>query len=314
MTQIIGIVCKESVNPNLRDAIIMACESQYTIGDEEKTTDAQKLSSIRFNNRQEAMIAQAGNVTMSARAVRIMGELAKDKTIESEFTVARIAEEAVIRVRSEILGMMQPRNYSIEEQNQIFYNYDFALMIGHFYEIPMKIKGDAFKKPYNPRLWTIGLSTPFATAAFPYAVLGSGSMLARFILGRVLSAKIKWELAIPLAIHVIEQVKGSDLYCAGAVRIGNVTNYSGCSFYTDNLVNDFVEEIRKIQRKLDARYASDLISTISKIAKKRDKAYEKWEKEQQDKEREWSESCRKNNPLTVIDGSKTIENKGENKS
>jgi hypothetical protein len=43
MTQIVGIVYKESVNYTHRDAIVIACESQYTIGGG-KLTDAQKMS------------------------------------------------------------------------------------------------------------------------------------------------------------------------------------------------------------------------------------------------------------------------------
>jgi hypothetical protein len=50
MTQIVGIICKQS--------IIVACESQYTLG-RRKVTDAQKISGIKFKNFEGALVAAA---------------------------------------------------------------------------------------------------------------------------------------------------------------------------------------------------------------------------------------------------------------
>ncbi|HEY3760138.1 MAG TPA: hypothetical protein VGN23_00115 [Verrucomicrobiae bacterium] len=295
MTQIVGIVCKESVGPSSRDAIFIACESQYTIGGT-KVTDAQKLSIIRFNDRNEALVAQAGSVIMSSRAVRYMAEIAKDQPLDSEFAVARIAEEAVARVRAEIIQMMQPRGYSIDEQQQLFCddNHYFALMIGHFYEVPNNL---GFKTG-NPRLWTITLHTPMAEQAFPYAVIGSGSNLARFHLSKLELDKIKWELGMPLAIHVIEQVKGNDIYCDGDIKVG-VSEINKCWFYTENLINKVAKEVKRIQANLNSKYKNELVATINTIAEQNKKEIEEMLKTEEKEENETRELTRRTNPLTV---------------
>ena len=279
MTQIVGIVCKESVNYSPRDTIVIACESQYTIGGSgEKVTDAQKMSTIKFSDGKEVLIAQAGNTELSARAVRFMSEIAKDRLLNGEFCVANIAEEAINRVRSEMLAMMQPRDYSIEEQKQLFGDEEnnFALMIGHFYDVPRET-GSAFATGGNPRLWTISLYSPIAVKEFPYAALGTGSRLARFNLSKSHFKKIKWELAVPKAIHVIEQVKGSDVYCDGTVRVGIVERH-GVQFYGEDLVREFTSEIKRIQRKLDSEYEAELIATVNRVATKRKKAAVRWQR------------------------------------
>jgi 20S proteasome alpha/beta subunit len=201
MTQIIGIVCQESDGESLsqRDAVVIACESQYTTGNS-KTTDAQKLSIIEFKNGQ-ALIAEAGPTTNSARAVRYISEAARETIIETEYSVSGIIEQALKKIRNEMLVLSGGENYPWDEKESFFkaQGRKFGLMAAYFHgEEPIKKR---------PHLVKMELVDEFATHEFPFASLGSAASLTDFIFKKITNKKLRWEFAIPLAIHVIEQVK-----------------------------------------------------------------------------------------------------------
>jgi 20S proteasome alpha/beta subunit len=75
MTQIVGIVCKETV--------ILASESQYTI-DEYKVLEKPKLDSFTFKDGNQALVALAGAVKAAKRTIELLKETAKETNCETE--------------------------------------------------------------------------------------------------------------------------------------------------------------------------------------------------------------------------------------
>jgi 20S proteasome alpha/beta subunit len=297
MTQIVGIVCK--------DSIIVASESQYTTGTR-KLLNAVKLSIVKFQNG-DALIAESGPMSKSSLAVRYIEEAAKNKKIESQYTVSKIAENAIKRIRHEILETMQERSYSPQEQEDVFLaqsNY-FALMIAHYFS-PKKAPSAENERPPIPCLYTISLSGAIAESCSPFAMLGAAPELALFILKQFQCEQLVWGEATCLAIDALDRIVKDDITCGGEILVGTVhptlLHQPTATFYGGSLVRRALTKIQAVRKKNDERYKIELGKVMKKIHQEDYKLYAKQIAEHVELQNRWRLAAAKNNPVTVVTG------------
>jgi predicted Zn finger-like uncharacterized protein len=268
MTQIVGIVCKEG--------IVVASESQYTTGTR-RLLNAVKLSTVKFKNDEHispelgsALVAEAGSMAKASLAVRYMNDLAKDREINSsEDAVAKIAQEAITKVRREILDTMQERPYSPSEQDDIFSSQenDFALMIAYYYFPPI-IQTNRRPKPI-PHLYTVWLHNPIAEPQTPFAVLGAAPELAMFVLKQFPCETLLWGEASCLAVDVLERINNDDITCGGPIKLGTVHSviepYSVAAIYGDELVSRILKKLEPVKKRSNERQRKELGAVMKRI-------------------------------------------------
>ncbi len=165
VTIIIGIICK--------DCIVLASDSQTTYSSSVgaiQRLDTTKITPIEFANDTLALVAQSGETTLSGRAVEIMTDMAKGKSISDYRTVADIAQKAVRQVKEELkeqnlgCGMEALHEYISKE------SLHFELMIAHYHD----------EKPY---IFTIDFALGIAAKKPHYfTAIGCGSGIATYIL------------------------------------------------------------------------------------------------------------------------------------
>jgi 20S proteasome alpha/beta subunit len=249
VTIIIGIICKNS--------IVLASDSQTTYGTIQRL-DTPKISTLDFANV-EVLIAQSGNVTLSARAVEILTELSAGKKLDDYRAVADMAQKALRKVKDEL----REQNFdcgSEELHKHIHQNgLNFELMIAHFYN----------GKPY---IYTIDFAVGIATkSSHPFIAIGCGSGLATYILSWFgIGKSMPTNHGMIAALYTIEEVKKVDPYCGGKTRVAilapggiqpgkNVKDGMTSSDFLKMMLetdhDDYVAALAKIDQKAKAEWA-----------------------------------------------------------
>lgn len=304
MTQIVGIVCKET--------IVIASESQFTIGTDWKQFEKQKTDSFIFKDRNEGIVAFAGAVKPALRVIDLMKSIASQNMSDNEMSGVNVAKEAIIKYRQEATDFYQKSsNMSVDEQDKIFGVNDryFQLLIGHAFGIR--------RQDRIPCLYSIDVSDGQPERINDYVVNGSGVQLATFMLKQFDYKEMEWAGAISLAIDAVDRIKESDLYCGGQIRVGmlhaNMFDKVRVGFFPSAETERVITKLKAVRAENAAWQKEKFRGVMKEIHNEnfeREMARIKAEEEQ---ENQWRELARKNNPLTVYT-EKPIENKGENKS
>lgn len=198
MTIALGIITK--------GAIVLACDSQTT-KDGTKRTDAQKLTSLAFG-KSRVLVAQAGNAGISARAIEILKEAARDVEITDYRTAADLAQASMVKVKQEV--QRQHLSCSMEELREIIWKTDLQaeLLLAHYF------KG----KPY---LFKIDFAVGRADKEnCHFACLGSGANLGQFLLFEHARSDMNPGPASVLAGYIIGTVCKHDSYCSLPAKVG----------------------------------------------------------------------------------------------
>lgn len=272
MSQIIGIICK--------DAIVIASETQHTVSGDTKLTTAQKLSVVKFKNG-DVIVGEAGNVSASSRAVQYLNEIASDEEIINEHCVAEHAEEAVRRVRQDLLHTYQERDYSIAEQEEIFRDKYFALMVAYYFN-PSDMPIHMVAERAIPRLYTIDSLNSLASKEHPFAVIGAANNVATFLLKKFNCHELSWRKATCLAMDVLEQIKVDNIYCGGEIQFGCINSNIGIlptavvgNNWSD-LVPRTVKKLQDFRNKMIEQYKNGLEEVMAEIHREN---YEKVKRE-----------------------------------
>jgi 20S proteasome alpha/beta subunit len=261
MSQIIGIICK--------DSIVIASETQYTVSGDTKLTTAKKLSIVKFKNG-DVIVGEAGDVSSSARAVQYLNEITSGKEITSENCVAEYAEEAVRRVRQDLLDSYQKRDYTVSEQDEIFRSKYFALIVAYYFN-PTRTPIHINPQDAIPRLYTINMLSPFAQKEHPFAVIGAADTVATFVLKKFDCHELSWRKGASLVMDVLEQIKVDNIYCGGEIQFGCINpnigilptaavgeNWSG-------LVPRVVQKLKVLRDKMTGQYKNGLEEIMAEI-------------------------------------------------
>lgn len=278
----------------------MAGDSQTT-WDTGKMWAANKITDLKhpFGN---ALIAEAGAVLTSSNIVDELQTVAKDKELLNARGLPGVCELAVRKVRERLRHAYSDCS-SEELQNLITSEeMDSMLMIAN-YEA-----GD------TPQIRTISLRHGIAErAARGFAVIGSGSDLASYLLGNLLETKkflaaravamgrraIDHELgtdeATMIAAFILEEVKKHDQYCGGPTKIGVlrhpktiatgkhlvIKDNEGNVLKNDSLPIFIVpqKEVDKITKNISTSYETMRIGLWTDIAEHMTEAAKQWTKQ-----------------------------------
>jgi len=288
MSQIIGIICK--------DCILVACESQGTTN-ERKQFDANKMELVRFKDKW-VLVALAGGMAAAGRVIHLMNIIAKDQTLENEWTLPNVASQAINQFKNEIMAMHQNATYSLQERHQLFSNYDFSLMLTDY-------------SRNKPCLYTIDFCYGTPEKHQHFATMGAADSAIQFAISQLPETELGWELALVTVIDAIEQVKGMNIYCGGAIKGAIVQKH--CTkpiFWPQEKIDRIVKltkELRLQHREFWQRDALQLIERIRAEDIKRN------EEEDKEEERLHSDPNKKGVIIYSEKQTKTTENKGENK-
>jgi 20S proteasome alpha/beta subunit len=212
VTQIVGIICK--------DAIVIGCESQYTMGGS-KQFERQKIDRFVFKDGSDGVVAFAGAVGPALRTIDLMKEIAVKVEPDKDRSGAEIAREAVLKFRREVMAVYQktPSTMSVQEQDYLFADsedYGFALLVGYAFKNPRHVSTQPAK---ILRLYRVDLADGRPERIKKYDVPGSGQNLAAFALEQFDCSRLTWKEAVPLMVDALERIKTIDLYCGGTVRV-----------------------------------------------------------------------------------------------
>ena len=186
----------------------MACESQITgtlNNPTSKLTDAQKMRLVEFQNGL-VMTAQSGTVLMSQRFIEIFEELARERWIESDRTVPKTAQEAMLALKKEICAHFGCRPSTINK-TLLHEGIKVECMFAYYMETA-------------PFIYTItlyhGIPEPMRDQ---FVAIGCGDSLAEYLLDSNLVPDIPDNHGALVAINVIETVKKYDSGCSGQTHV-----------------------------------------------------------------------------------------------
>jgi 20S proteasome alpha/beta subunit len=258
VTIIIGIISK--------NAIVVASDSQTTYSSSfgaAQRLDTAKITPIEFSNA-FALVAQSGDATLSGRAVEILADMAKGKSVSDYRTVADIAQKAVRQVKEELRE--QNLGCSMEDLHEYISkeSLHFELMIAHYHD----------EKPY---IFTIDFAVGIASKKpHNYTAIGCGSGIASYILSWFDITSMEWLHAGLAAIYTIEEVKKVDPYCGGKPKMAFLTpkyqtNISGDWTYSRllkgmlNADNDvYVSALAEIDKKAKSEWGKRMNEVLLK--------------------------------------------------
>jgi ATP-dependent protease HslVU (ClpYQ) peptidase subunit len=197
VTIIVGIKCK--------DAIVLGSDSQLTYGNS-KRLDGTKIETVLFGSL-PVLVAQAGCVIMSGRAVDILTALVRQYAPQTPDDVALMAQKAMRDLR---LDQQQLYGCSAEELDEIFrkQGVEAEIMLGFFMN-------------ETAHIYTVSLAKAlyFKSKSY-YEAIGCGAPLGMFLLSENASPDMEVRLASLIAIYAIEIVKRNDAFCGGPTKIG----------------------------------------------------------------------------------------------
>ena len=239
VTLIVGIVCQ--------DSLVIACESQFTYGTR-KEVDAIKTSRIDFKNN-TIVVAEAGMVAESSRAVDFMRKMAGDVEITNDDSVMDVAERGVRKLRSNLLDGFGGHTSSEDSwRKYLMENHNFELMIG-------LMRGD------RPSLFTINLYQAVAIRHPRYAFCGCGDGIADFIFKDLEIKDLSWKEANVMAIYAIEKAKDRDVACGGATRLTTMDENRIVAM-PDGLMANVIGKVRKLAESSNEKLRNEIRTLI----------------------------------------------------
>jgi 20S proteasome alpha/beta subunit len=233
VTIIVGIICK--------DAIVLASDSQTSYyPSTQKRCDTDKVCAIKFKDGKEFLVAQAGDATLSSRAIEILSNSCADGDFVDYRKPADLAELAIKQIKSEVATL---NHWTPGDESAVDFakNSVFSLMLAYFFE-------------ERPLIFAIDSWPGFATQQHDYATLGCGSTVAEFILSRSKVSDMKMGMAVMTAIYTVEEVKRVDSFCGGQTKIATIKPHAPKAVVAKgqralDLINSCVESMAKHEEK-----------------------------------------------------------------
>ncbi len=254
MTIIVGIECS--------DSIVLASDSQTTdaVGTS-KRCDSFKIASANFKQsinsdrfgEQTILIAQSGDAVLTSRWIELLTEIAKERTIDDRRSPAQCAEDALRKLKEDIIQPLLPA--SAEERKKIFDSYSPSLMLAFFFD-------------GQSNLFTIDFSLGIANRRHKYALMGCGSTVGEFILSQFdNTSRMQTAMALTVAVYVVEEVKKVDAFCGGTTRLAYIAP-PVVTVIGEIPVQEIVAELTKVRKGIQNDLSQKMLNTIFPISEK----------------------------------------------
>lgn len=158
------------------------------------------------------MLGHSGNAGNAGRAIEILTDLAKDRSIDDYRMPADLARQAMIQVKHELKE--QYCDCTMEQLREMIWKEELQseLMLAYYY------KG----KPY---LFTVDLAVGRSDKEHSwYSAIGCGANLGSYLLSEQTQAGMSAGLASCLATYAVETVCRHDPYCSLPVKNAMLIN------------------------------------------------------------------------------------------
>ena len=202
MTVIVALVVK--------DAILLATDSQMTEDCGIKHLDRKKITEVKFANA-SVLIAEAGAADWSREAVELLIERARGRTLTDYRAAADLATEVVHEVNEHAWKKCgNDQNWQVTRKMCLNENARFHLVIAHYFD-------------NKPMIFVIDSPLEIAnkknSALDYYTTAGNGSELASYLLGELAHPDMEFKNGVPLAIYVVEKAKQHINGCDGPCQV-----------------------------------------------------------------------------------------------
>ena len=243
---IVGIICQ--------DGIVLACDSQTTAGSA-KRTDSDKISHLTFGGK-DIIVAEAGDSTLSARAVELLQKQFSLLTFDDWRKPADAAQDAVKILKQELIEVNNWKECQDFAQEYHREN-PFSLMLAYFHN----------KAPY---LYVLNSVPGFATREWLFATIGCGGTVAEFILSKADVKSMTRMEALIAAIYTVEEVKRVDTYCGGPTKAAVLSEDKVMFSETESkpIIKAAIETMEGYDQELRAKWYSLLREIIDRTKEK----------------------------------------------
>lgn len=188
--------------------LLLASDSQMSLGGKYKQHDEPKVSSIKFGNFHYAGMAIAGSLDAARDFQEILESESKNVSVSHARSIADLAEAVLKKTRNRLIGYISDNKTNAEERAQKIMDSDFEVILAYYFGAPLK-----------PYIYHLRLSHGLAVkGVHQYESIGCGSDVAGLILSGSKMADLTNEEAVCLAYYTVEACKKFDQACGGPVQ------------------------------------------------------------------------------------------------
>jgi hypothetical protein len=222
------------------------------------------------------LIAEAGEASLSGRAVDFFKQLSAGKDISDYRTAADLALEALAKVRQEL--RKQHFDCGAEELNRIIRDQglNFQLMIAHYHDA----------KPY---IFTVNFETGSSKkCVHQFEAIGCGSGIATYILNRFgIGKDFPFQHGMLAALYTIEETKKVDPFCGGRTRLAVIAQKMASgdkalptkAAILRNMLDSVYDHYIKLLADMDSKAKAELENQMNEVLLKGHENTLKWKKE-----------------------------------
>jgi 20S proteasome alpha/beta subunit len=200
----VGIICK--------DAIMVASDGQIsqTTSATAKRLDAEKIAAVRFGDGREILVAQSGSAVIGSRLIELIRDEGGSLSITGHRTPVICAENAIKKLKADILEPFARGNHKIEEKQEFFNSYDCSLLLAYYFN------------QNEPHLYSVDFGVGIAGNEIKYALLGCGSNVAESYMSWFPFLEMSFAQAAITAAFIVGEVKKADAFCGGPTHIKRI--------------------------------------------------------------------------------------------
>jgi 20S proteasome alpha/beta subunit len=250
VTIIVGIICK--------GGILLASDSQTTIGGQSKRCDTEKIRVVEFKSGEGILVAQAGCFETSSRTIDILEKLAASQQLTDEESVISLVRQAILKSRNEVRE--QHFNCPSEEMDAIIekLGLDADFMVGHYVLHQKPFWYQPFLHTFNFRQGTCRTSKTF------YESLGCGASVANLLISEYCESRMAPSLALANAVLIIDKVIKHDAFCGHPIRCALIYAFTGMPT-APNIQVKSIQEIEDVVQKIREIDAATKAERVGKL-------------------------------------------------
>lgn len=240
------------------ECLLLASDSQMSMGSKYKQCNEPKLHSIRLSAEQWAILAIAGSLDGARMFQETFESEAFGVELKNERTISDLADSVLKNTRVRILDSVDhPSLTSVERENHLA-DLNFEGIIAFYFRS-------------RPHFYTIELRRALTVRSQrPFETIGSGSDIAGFVLTGAELSRFHSESAIGFAAYAIESCKRFDQACGGPLQI-LVLSETGASHPwapSAELLREISENVQRTSDRMHGEIADHVVFDMGKFSKK----------------------------------------------
>jgi 20S proteasome alpha/beta subunit len=232
MTIGIGLICQNGV--------VLASDSRTEGDSGRKRFDLNKIEEVKCAGM-TCLIARSGMTSLSGRAVELIRAAIAQEMPKDRGQLLEIARKSVAQVRRDFLWTNS--------------NLHYADPTGKFYLIVATHDGE-------PRLHVINSNEGALQPEESGAYIGTGEILADYILGGLDTRKMNPDDAVWAALYAVEIAKLKDSDCEGPTKLALIGTSGNVVFFPDDMVADASEKCARYESTNRDNWIKDIMKWV----------------------------------------------------